>query len=487
MESENDLLLHIKKCKIYENSDNITKSKLFLNEKINYPNILLKKKNEKIKSTGKKKRKRKGNKKKKGNSVSKYNIALDLYQKQLKKNYKTLSSKKNRSKSPTEIEMIEDKYNILKNKPNSLNSLLPKTLSESFEKPKTQPSPTFIPVLSKRNDIQDFYNNSTSIQNSSSHSNSSILSKQLNIKNNSKSLSSLNLSFQYKNSKFDFQKLSKKKLYDNEKYRSINYSKILKYISDNNFNRNYNNININNDDHNIIGENDHTELTVRNNEDNYNSGKLEEKSKNNSAVSFDLDKYNSRSISINEINEIKSTVSKEKKENRENKENKENKESKNKNEEDKKNNTKKRNTDKYSSSIIPNLEKQTIKMKSFHRNFYSKLNNFTKSDVLYQYNNMTYKPLLEDENRINNNYMKKTKILSSEPLSSIKIGSNVYYHSINSLNSDKDNKYKSKELLDKKNLNLKATYEFHNNFEKNESNEKENINDMEEFKKDRYK
>jgi len=67
METEDDFLLNIKKCKIYENCDNTLKSKNKLyssNKKINYSSLLWKKKNDNGKSTGKKRRKRKGHKKK---------------------------------------------------------------------------------------------------------------------------------------------------------------------------------------------------------------------------------------------------------------------------------------------------------------------------------------------------------------------------------------------------------------------------------------
>jgi len=104
---------------------------------------------------------------------------------------------------------------------------------------------------------------------------------------------------------------------------------------------------------------------------------------------------------------------------------------------------KKKNNDKYSSVFKLNVEKQNIRMKSFHRNFYSKLDNFTKSDVLYQYNNMIYK---DSENKINN-YIKRNKS-HDETLSSIKVGSNVYYNNKYSLNLyNKDNKYRNRECM----------------------------------------
>ncbi|OUM57935.1 hypothetical protein PIROE2DRAFT_16931 [Piromyces sp. E2] len=176
METDDDFLLNIKKCKIYENSDNTYKSKnkLYINDKkINCSSIIWKKKSENRKSTVKKRRKRKG-KKKKSSSVNKYSIALDLYQKQLKQNYKTLSSIQDRSKPSTGIDIIEDKYNIFnKIKSNSLNSLLPKSLS-NYE---NRNSPSFIPIIAKRDDIQNLYSNSNT-------SNSNSLESQLNLKNN---------------------------------------------------------------------------------------------------------------------------------------------------------------------------------------------------------------------------------------------------------------------------------------------------------------
>lgn len=110
-----------------------------------------------------------------------------------------------------------------------------------------------------------------------------------------------------------------------------------------------------------------------------------------------------------------------------------------------------------------NIEKQNYKMKSFHRNFYSKLDNFTKTDVLYQYNNMIYKGLSDKEDDNNeNNYIKKNKIYNGESqLSSIKIG-NTAYHCNKSLWNiyNKESKYKNRECMLSfyRNINLLFIY-----------------------------
>jgi len=112
------------------------------------------------------------NKKCLGSSVNKYSITLDLYQKQLKQNYKTLSSIQDRSKPSTEIEIIEDKYNIFnKTKSNSIASLLPRSIS-AFE---NRNSPPFIPVIGKRDEMKSYFTNSSS---------SNIFENQLNSKTN---------------------------------------------------------------------------------------------------------------------------------------------------------------------------------------------------------------------------------------------------------------------------------------------------------------
>jgi len=59
-------------------------------------------------------------------------------------------------------------------------------------------------------------------------------------------LSYLNLSSPLKNSKkiIDFHKLVKRNSYDQEKHGSISYSKILKFISDNNLRNSSNNMSL---------------------------------------------------------------------------------------------------------------------------------------------------------------------------------------------------------------------------------------------------
>jgi len=99
-------------------------------------------------------------------SLNKFSRALDLYQKQLKQNYKTLSSVQNITKSSSEIDVIEDKYEIFnKSKKNSLNSILPKTVSQSDDNKNVT---SFIPILAKQDDIQS---NSIIFQGNSNSSN----------------------------------------------------------------------------------------------------------------------------------------------------------------------------------------------------------------------------------------------------------------------------------------------------------------------------
>jgi len=102
--------------------------------------------------------------------------------------------------------------------------------------------------------------------------------------------------------------------------------------------------------------------------------------------------------------------------------------------------------DKYLSSLRSKLDRQNNRIKSLQKNFYSKLDNFTRTNVLYQYNSMIYKPLSEKENDVN--YKKgRFHSMREEPLSSIKIGSNVYYSSKNSLDSSIENKYSNRESM----------------------------------------
>jgi len=90
----------------------------------------------------------------------------------LKKNYKTLSSIQDIINPSTEIEVIEDKYDIFKKGKKSLS--LPKAISHNYDSKNT---PSFIPVITKRDDI--FSNNSIVLQKNSNIS-SNISDFQLN-------------------------------------------------------------------------------------------------------------------------------------------------------------------------------------------------------------------------------------------------------------------------------------------------------------------
>jgi len=87
---------------------------------------------------------------------------------------------------PTEIEIIEDKYKILKNKNNSLSSLLPKKISDGYNN-NDKNSLSFIPILAQKTEYNSennisYNSNNNNNYNNNNNNNYSLLDNQLNSK-----------------------------------------------------------------------------------------------------------------------------------------------------------------------------------------------------------------------------------------------------------------------------------------------------------------